>query len=280
MCYEDYYDQILAVNVACQAGHWNIVTLLAKSRSLQPEVVSALGQILQSARAPRVTDQEFLLALSEPSLSQSLLISPQSSHIIFQYIRANLQSFPVDILIRLAVQLDPSQPCAVPLVSRLFQTHKHSSSLDTTIESIDLENPDRSVVIVKDFIETFIYVSVYLAWKTDGIGSFKLELLRNIEAKESEEEDDGFEDLPMKSLPDLKPLCCGHEHTAVVRNNWVYTMGISNSGCLGLGPLLTQSSPPTLVQTLSDIKVKALSVSCGRKHTLVLTDFGVFVFSL
>lgn len=54
-------------------------------------------------------------------------------------------------------------------------------------------------------------------------------------------------------------------------------MGISNSGCLGLGPLLTQTSPPKIVQTLTDLKVKALSVSCGRKHTLVLTDFGVII---
>ncbi|KAH0822267.1 hypothetical protein GEV33_000524 [Tenebrio molitor] len=33
--YEEFYDQILAVNVACQAGHWNIVTLLAKCRERQ-----------------------------------------------------------------------------------------------------------------------------------------------------------------------------------------------------------------------------------------------------
>lgn len=52
-------------------------------------------------------------------------------------------------------------------------------------------------------------------------------------------------------------------------------MGVSTSGCLGLGPLLTQTSTPKIVQTLTDLKVKALSVSCGKKHTLVLTDFGV-----
>lgn len=277
MCYEDYYDQILAVNVACQAGHWNIVNLLAKSRGLQPEVVSALGQILQSARAPRCTDNDFLLALSEPSLTQSLLILPQSSQIIFQYIRTNIQSFPINILQRFALQLDPSQPCAIPLVNRLFQTNKQSSSLDTTIESIDLENPDRCITIVKDFIETFLFVLIYLTYNTDG-ASFNMKLLHEIEIDDDNLNIEEVDDVILKNLPDLKPLCCGYEHTAVVRNNLVYTMGISNSGCLGLGPLLTQSSPPRLVQTLNDVKVKALSVSCGRKHTLVLTDYGVYSF--
>lgn len=79
----------------------------------------------------------------------------------------------------------------------------------------------------------------------------------------------------LSKLPDLHHLSCGFEHAAVIRNTNLYTMGVSASGCLGLGPLLTQSSPPKLVQTLFDLKVKVLSVSCGRKHTLALTDYGV-----
>nr|XP_023021233.1 uncharacterized protein LOC111509680 isoform X1 [Leptinotarsa decemlineata] len=270
LCYEEHYDQILAVNVACQAGQWNIVTLLAKSRGLQAEVVAALGQILQSARAPRPTEQDFLCALSEPSLTQNLLIFGQFSHFIFQYVRTNVQAFPVDVLRRLAAQLDPSQPCAIPLVCRLFQTTKFSSSLDTTIESVDFENSDRSVVTVKDLIETFLTVLIQLAFKTEN-NCFSLGLLDNIKVVEPSPS------YPrVKKLPDLHPLSCGYEHGAVVRNNEVYTMGVSSSGCLGLGPLLTQSSPPRLVQTLSEMKVKVLSVSCGRKHTLALTDYGVY----
>lgn len=90
--------------------------------------------------------------------------------------------------------------------------------------------------------------------------------------------DDDIEEVPIKQFPDLHPLSCGYEHTAVIRNSNVYTMGVSNSGCLGLGPLLTQSSPPRLVQTLSDLRVKVLSVACGRKHTLALTDHGVYAW--
>ncbi|CAG9819004.1 unnamed protein product [Phaedon cochleariae] len=273
LCCEEYYDQILAVNVACQAGHWNIVALLAKSRGLQAEVVSALGQILQnaSASAPRPTEHNFLYALSEPSLAQSLMISGQSAQFIFQYVRTNVDSFSLEILRRLAVQLDPSQPCAVPLVSRLFQTTKFSSSLDTTIESVDFENPDRSVVTLKDLIDTFLTVVIHLVRKTEKLG-FDLTLLDATDPPKPPPVHTPI----ISKLPDLRPLSCGYEHAAVVRNHAVYTMGASGSGRLGLGPLLTQSSPPRRVHTLAEVRVKVLSVACGRRHTLALTDFGVY----
>lgn len=102
---------------------------------------------------------------------------------------------------------------------------------------------------------------------------FELSLLDTIQLPETPSSP-----YPFKKLPDLHPLGCGFEHAAVIRNNNVYTMGVSTSGCLGLGPLLTQSSPARLIQTLSELKVKVLSVSCGKKHTLALTDFGVSIF--
>ncbi|CAH1985984.1 unnamed protein product [Acanthoscelides obtectus] len=273
LCYEEYYDQILAVNVACQAGHWNVVSLLATTRGLQPEVVSAMGQILQSARAPKPTDREFVYALSEPSLSQSLLILGQCSQVIFQYIRTHVAAFPVEILYRLAAQLDPSQPCAVPLVSRMFHSNKHSSSLDTTIEMLELDNPDRSNVTVRDMIETFLTVAVYLTWKTEKT-SYDSSLLDLVHPPDSPSPEHSAK-VP---IPDLRPLSCGFEHAAVIRNDVAYAMGVSAAGCLGLGPMLTQSSPPQPVRALAEAGVRVLSVSCGRKHTLALTDYGVYAW--
>lgn len=82
----------------------------------------------------------------------------------------------------------------------------------------------------------------------------------------------------INKFPNLSPLGCGYEHIGVIRNNNLYTMGVSSAGCLGLGPLLTQNSAIKLVTTLSDLKLKVLSVTCGRKHTLTLTDFGVSTY--
>ncbi|KAJ8969558.1 hypothetical protein NQ317_016590 [Molorchus minor] len=259
----DCYDQTLAVNVACQAGIWNVLNILAKCRGLEPEVACAMRQILQSARAPKPTDTQFLLALSEPCLTQTLLLLDESAPVIFKYIRTNVEMFPIEILQRFACQLDPSQPCAVPVISRLFSNKKFSSSLDTTIESVDLENPDKTIVTAKDFIDTFLTVVINLISKTEN-NSFDLHLLENIDPPE----------LPsygvsIKKFPDLHPLSCGYEHAAVVRNNSVYTMGAEVSGT---------SSSPKLVETLSLLKLKVLSVSCGKKHTLALTEFGMYAW--
>lgn len=161
---------MLAVNVACQAGHWNIVTLLAKCRGLEPVVVTALGQILQTSRAPRPTQEDFLYAISEPCLTQSLLVQDQNAQEIFHFIRTHVDSFPESILRRFVVQLDPSQPCALPVVCRMFQAGKYSSSLDTTIESVDFDNPERIVVLTKDLIETFLFVVITLIKKTGHTG--------------------------------------------------------------------------------------------------------------
>lgn len=108
-----------------------------------------------------------------------------------------------------------------------------------------------------------------LIFKSDF--SYNVSLLEKIDIPELPIEEQPL----LNKFPEFRPLSCGYEHAAVIRNGNVYTMGIANSGCLGLGPLLTPSSSPKLVQTLRDLKLQVFSVCCGRKHTLALTDFGV-----
>lgn len=160
LCHEEYYDQVLAVNVACQAGLWNVVTLLAKTRGLQLEVVSTLSQILQTTRAPRFNDDEFLITLSEPSLTQSLILHSKACHVILNHIRNYYKNFSINVLRRFLIQLDPSQPTVLPIMNSLSKRKLNSSSLDTTLDStIDFDNSDL-LVVMKDFIETFILLLV------------------------------------------------------------------------------------------------------------------------
>lgn len=163
--YVEFYDQILAVNVACQAGLWNILVLLTKARGLSIEVTTALSQILQTSRAPSPNDSEFIMTLSEPSLLQSLVIHPNHCQIILNYIKNNVNCFQVKALQRFAIQLDPSQPGIAQFVSRLFQTTEYYTSLESTIDSVDFDSPDRSAAVVKEVIESYIYVLVTLVQK-------------------------------------------------------------------------------------------------------------------
>lgn len=166
MRYEELYDQILAINVACQAAQWKIVNVLAKTRGLLPEAVAAIGQILQSARAPRPTDLDFIYCISEPSLTQSLLLAPKAARVLFRYIRTNVKVFPDDILRRFLLQLDPSQPSAIPLVSKLSRFQRASSYSESISDSSEPENYSGDLSIVRNLIETFTAVLVHLVSKT------------------------------------------------------------------------------------------------------------------
>ncbi|KAF7273866.1 hypothetical protein GWI33_013444 [Rhynchophorus ferrugineus] len=271
LVHESHFDPILAVNMACQAGHWNIVNLLSKSRGLQAEAVVAFGKILQNNFIPNPSSLDFLYALSEPTLTQSYLILPQSAQIIYQYIRENGDTFPTDILKRLVIQLDPSQPCVAPFVKMIYYNNKGNST-DTNFDSTDFETSDMCSIIVKDLVETFLCIVTSLITRTRKL-SFDLSLLETMVPETRRDKSD-----VINKLPDLKLLSCGYEHAAVIRNNSVYTMGVAVSGCLGIGPMLTSTSGPRLVNTLLDLKVTPLSVSCGRKHTLCATDSGVFAW--
>ncbi|CAG9760775.1 unnamed protein product [Ceutorhynchus assimilis] len=276
LVHDAHFDPILAVNMTCQAGHWNIVNLLSKSRGLSTETVVAFTKILMNDFYPRPSNLDFLYALSEPTLTQSLLTLPHCSQIIFEYIRENVDCFPLEILKRLTIQLDPSQPCAIPFMKAIFQSTTTSySATDTNVESFDYETIDSRTVVMKDLVETFLYVILSLTGRFDSSSfrSFDIRLLDLMVPVISEELIDVID-----VLPELKMLSCGYEHAAVIRNNCVFTMGVATSGCLGTGPMLTNTSGPRLINTLHELKVTPLSVSCGRKHTLCATDSGVFAW--
>ncbi|XP_030764189.1 uncharacterized protein LOC115888568 isoform X2 [Sitophilus oryzae] len=272
LLHESHFDPILAVNMTCQAGHWNIVNLLSKCRGLQAEVVVAFGKILHNDFITKPSSLDFLFALSEPTLTQSYLILPQSAQIIYHYIRDNADTFPTDILKRLVVQLDPSQPCVVPFIRAIYQNNRDNSFSDANADSFDFETSDLCSIIMKDLVETFLCVITILIARLNKV-SFSLSLLETFVPERRIDEPN-----VINRLPDLKFLSCGYEHAAVIRNNCVYTMGVATSGCLGTGPMLTNTSGPRLVNTLHDLKVTPLSVSCGRKHTLCATDCGVFAW--
>lgn len=152
--------------MACQAGLWNVVTLLAKTRGLQLEVVVTISQILQTSRIPRVNDYNFLIVLSEPSLTQSLVVHTTACQTILSHVRNYYKEFPIDILRRFLLQLDPSQPTLLPLTNCLFKRKLNSSSLDTTVDSLEFDNSELCIVM-KDVIETFILLLLELVHRAE-----------------------------------------------------------------------------------------------------------------
>lgn len=62
----------------------------------------------------------------------------------------------------------------------------------------------------------------------------------------------------------------------LVRNNNLYMWGSAQNGCLGFGPMVTKYSLPQTVELLNSYQLELINVSCGRSHTLMLTNYGVF----
>lgn len=165
--YEEYYDDLLAVNMASHAANWEVLTLLATCRCLQKEVLEALAALIVASNSDshNIDDINFLLALSEPTLTQSLLIHPKQSGVLFSYVTKNIEKLPIEVLRKFGIQLDPSQPCAIPVISRLFQKRKTNTSLDSTLDSEDA-NTDEIGSNLKDFIEAFVCVLTQLVYTT------------------------------------------------------------------------------------------------------------------
>jgi len=80
--------------------------------------------------------------------------------------------------------------------------------------------------------------------------------------------------LPKKisSLQNVALVACGQDFTiALTTNNMLYSFGFNDRGQLGLGDAKVRWSP-TLVESLSDVKIK--HVSCGTSHAGIVTDTG------
>lgn len=88
-----------------------------------------------------------------------------------------------------------------------------------------------------------------------------------------------FQALPKSTAVFLhaKPriLSSGYSHVGLIRNGSLYMWGSASAGCLGFGPMVTKYSLPQQVELLNSYQVEVISVSCGKNHTIVLTNFGV-----
>ncbi|XP_052092114.1 uncharacterized protein LOC127728604 isoform X1 [Mytilus californianus] len=76
----------------------------------------------------------------------------------------------------------------------------------------------------------------------------------------------------------MKLVSCGAQHVGVVRNGDLYTWGRASHGRLGQGDLVPDNPTlvPCRVDTLHQLQIKVISVSCGGDHTVALTHQGVY----
>lgn len=278
LAYNDYYDEILAVNVICQTGLWSILTVIGRVRCLAFDIVEILCKVMRNPPQPQasltsdITHDCFHSCISDPMFLPCVISKPQYSCLFLQYVKDNLNQFSTPVLKRLANSLDPSHPIAWSVISKTLQKHRsnQSSSLDSTLDSLDSDPPDELLHSARDLIETFIQTLIVLNRKTNQ--DFDITLLPLVEPPQTAPPP------PAHLHPKPRFLSSGSSHVALVRNNTLYTWGASQNGCLGFGPMVTKYSLPQPVEVLSNFQLELINVSAGRGHTVILTNYGVWTW--
>ncbi|XP_033095328.1 ultraviolet-B receptor UVR8-like, partial [Anneissia japonica] len=74
--------------------------------------------------------------------------------------------------------------------------------------------------------------------------------------------------------PQAKLLASGQSHSAAVVGEQLYSWGLDENGRLGLGN--TQPNTSASPQCIHSLPYRVVAVSCGKHHTVALTDHGVF----
>lgn len=106
MSKNEYYDQVLAVNVLCQTALWTLMTILVRTRGLVCDVLETICKLIKSTNCgtsvmPSTSDLNdyFLyICLTEPSNSQCLLVKPAIAKIYFTFIRNRIDHLEAQIL--------------------------------------------------------------------------------------------------------------------------------------------------------------------------------------
>ncbi|XP_031777146.1 uncharacterized protein LOC100677930 isoform X2 [Nasonia vitripennis] len=279
-----FYDELYAINIAIQNNMWSILHHLIVHRGLGPQVLDVLIKALPTLMSKNSNLVQYhnthglLMCLSDSSLIQGMLNNPSTARNHICFVLANLSSLEIFILQRLIALYDPTNPAIRPLVLR-FKARRRAasrSSFSSQCDSLDLsEDLDEIGVLIEEIIEIFLQTLLAVLHKKQPSVKFiskyvPFTQLNNIEGGQRER----------NVSVDFKRrlLSTGFAHTALIRNGNVYTWGNSLQGCLGTGPTISRYSSPQGITIFRRLGIDVLSISCGRCHTLAVTNNGVYVW--
>ncbi|XP_063216868.1 uncharacterized protein LOC134527844 isoform X2 [Bacillus rossius redtenbacheri] len=288
-----WYDEVLAVNVAGQTGLWEVLQFLASHRGLHQEVLevtsSVVATLLEGAGRPAPTaattattgallrpasllDAGLWMCVSDPTLLPAFLARPQHCKVHLQFVTACLPRLEPFALQRLAALYDPSSPLLRPGLRGLLGRDSGSPG-----QSLDCSDEGSGAVPLEEVLQQFVLVLLHLAAKTVGLRAFHPGLVPDVRPPDLGVQD--VDDLTPNPVPvQTTSLSAGFAHVALVRNGTALTWGSTAQGCLGTGPTLSQYSGVQPITFFPSLKLEVLSISCGRLHTVALTDNGVFTW--
>ncbi|XP_024936810.1 uncharacterized protein LOC107263725 isoform X2 [Cephus cinctus] len=279
-----FYDELLAINIAGQTGLWKILHHLATQRGLYAEVLDILLKAVQAFNSnnsnllPCQSKYGLLICLSEPSLIQALLANHGLARSHMTFVSTNLTSLQIFVLQRLISLYDPTNVILRPLLIRCRARRRTTSrsSQSSQCDSLDMsEMLEETGTLLEEFIQTFLMILLTLIHKRTLHLCYNPILMRQIQLPGIEKDRDNI-----STNVDFRRrlLSAGFSHVALIRNGNVYTWGNAVQGCLGTGPSVIKYGPPQAVSLFKCMEVEVFSVSCGKCHSLAVTNNGVYVW--
>ncbi|KAK0092550.1 hypothetical protein PV326_001178 [Microctonus aethiopoides] len=278
-----FYDERWVVNVMGQIKLWKVLHHLITQRGLYGQVLDVLIRTIQMRNtsslpiaASSINKFDYLLCISEPSIIQAMIATPLLARKHMTIILNNLTNFNVIILQRLATLYDPTNPAIRPLLIHYKERHgitshsSQSSQCDSVNSSDVLEENE---LFIEELTESFLLTLLTLINKTPTRLKHNPELI-------------GYSNLPniekhftnITTNVDYKRrfIAAGFAHAALIRNGYIYTWGNSSHGCLGTGPSISRYGAPQPITIFRNMEIEIFNVSCGRCHSLAVTNNGVY----
>lgn len=275
----NYYDERWVVDVVGQTCLWKVLHHLATQRGLYHQVLDILLTTVQNSTLTTPINSKYglLICISESNLLQSILSSPIFARKHMSFVMNNLQNFQIFVLQRLVYLYDPTNPVFRPLLVRYrarrrTTSHSSQSSQCDSLDSSDVL--DETGTLVEEFIETFLFILLTLLNKK-GLSNFHNgNLVGRMNYPGIEKRCNILPNVDFKR----RLLSAGYGHVALIRNGSIFTWGITSQGCLGTGPTISRYGSPQAVTIFKQMEVEVLSVSCGRCHTLAVTNNGIYAW--
>uniref|UniRef100_A0A0A1XQW8 X-linked retinitis pigmentosa GTPase regulator homolog n=1 Tax=Zeugodacus cucurbitae TaxID=28588 RepID=A0A0A1XQW8_ZEUCU len=251
--------------VLCQSGLFSSALVLAKTRGVCIDTFLALTSVVGQEFGWYTEMNVCLYNLSEPIFAETITYLPQIAVDYFAFIQEKLPNIRHCVLERLEHQLNPFSAVLRPIVSHTSSGHVEHNINDNKTFLFDF---------CKNLIETYLAVLIHMESQrsksehiTNALSTFRITYEDNQFAIETSR---------------FKPISAGCAHCACVVDGVAYFWGSYGVPCnYSVNKSSDPPEPPHAVKSLdllSQLNLEVHTVKCGRQHTLVLTNNGLYSF--
>ncbi|XP_062123118.1 uncharacterized protein LOC133836564 isoform X1 [Drosophila sulfurigaster albostrigata] len=246
--------------VLCQSGLFSSAIILAKVRGVCLDTFNALVSVVGQEFGWYNELNVCLYNLSQNIFMETITYLPLVSMDYFTFIQDKLEHIRPCVLQRLSAQLNPFAAALRPIVS-----YSCSSSSNN-------DNNAHLFEFCKCLIETYLAVLIHMESQRVKYDSI-VNALSNFRINY---EDNQFAIATSR----FKPISAGCAYCACVVDGVAYFWGSSGVPCCFSAQKSTEPPEPAhavkTLELLSQLNLEVHALKCGRQHTLILTNNGLY----